>query len=191
MRASRACRGDFSGASVRAKPRRTGCVRSRRARRRGSLGESDMKQIRCAAWALMLLFAAGARAQDCAGARAGNDPGCARASAARAAHWESRWGAFALDETAGLGAASGERSKPSAERAAMAACKRKGGRKCALMLSFADQCGALIAADKGSSVAVSPTAQAATELGLSICRRGGLSGCRPYHAQCSPAQWVE
>ncbi|SDY97519.1 protein of unknown function [Lysobacter sp. yr284] len=147
-----------------------------------------MKRIRYAVAALMLLVPATAPAQGCAGASA-NATGCG--PAARGAHWESRWGAFALDESAGLGTASGESSKPAAERAALAACKRKGGRKCALMLSFADQCGALVAADKGSSVAVSASAQAATELGLAICRRGGLSGCRLYHAQCSPAQWVE
>lgn len=148
-----------------------------------------MTPMRCAAMALMLLFPLGAPGQDCAGHARAGDPACA--AGARAGQWHSRWGAFALDESAGLGTASGERSKPSAERAALAECRRKGGRRCAVLLTFADQCGALVAADKGSSVAVSPTADAATELALSICRRGGLSGCRPYHAQCSPAQWVE
>lgn len=104
--------------------------------------------------------------------------------------WENRWGAFAIDLKAGLGASKSMRSKRAAQTAAMSECRRKGGTSCKVELTYFNQCGVIVAGAKTFSTSAAPTVARATEIGMDTCRRSGDQGCYVYFSDCSPAELV-
>ncbi|WP_430538886.1 DUF4189 domain-containing protein [Lysobacter capsici] len=111
--------------------------------------------------------------------------------AASVGRWESRWGAFALDEKTGIGTSKGMRSKGAAQRAAIKDCQRKGGTDCRIEFSYHNQCGVIVAADVGFSVASSETVDQAARNGMEACVRAGSKNCHLYFSDCSPAELVK
>jgi hypothetical protein len=104
--------------------------------------------------------------------------------------WEKRWGAIAIDDKAGkYGAADGARSKGAARKSAIADCKKWGGVKCTIWLSYYNQCGVMATGDSFSSTARGPTIEVATEIAMTECTKKDPT-CKPYHAGCSYAQRV-
>ncbi|MFD1296297.1 DUF4189 domain-containing protein [Lysobacter gummosus] len=100
--------------------------------------------------------------------------------------WEDRWGAFALDMETGLGVAKNMRSKRAAQNAAMAECKRKGGKGCRIELAYYNQCGVMVAGQSSLNVAAAATVERGTEIGMELCGKAGDGGCALYFSDCSP-----
>lgn len=156
--------------------------------------------------AVCLSLSSSVAAQGCpAGIPAGNNPLCippsnpnspyyrdsgGAANSIPVERWENRWGAFAIDLKAGLGASKSMRSKRAAQTAAMSECRRKGGTSCKVELTYFNQCGVIVAGAKTFSTSAAPTVARATEIGMDTCRRSGDQGCYVYFSDCSPAELV-
>jgi len=107
-------------------------------------------------------------------------------------HWESRWGAIATDEPHGVfGAVTGMYDKQSAERAALADCKAKGGINCKLEVSYVNGCAALTVSSTGYNVGADATLDIITAKGMKTCVSAGASNCHIYYSACSPAVRVQ
>lgn len=105
--------------------------------------------------------------------------------------WATRWGAIAVDGKAGkFGAIDGNRTKRSASKTAIAECKRNGGRKCKVMLTYYNQCAALASGSTFSISYHAPEQEQAVRGALESC--GQKDGdCRVYYAGCSYPQLIE
>lgn len=141
-----------------------------------------------------------ANAQCPAGIPSGGNPSCIPPSAwpqnapaqqsAPRERWESRWGAIATDApNAALGTSTGMRSKRQAERQALSECKKKGGSKCILDVSYFDQCAILVTGDKKYSVHTAISVERASEIGMRQCSNDDTN-CRVYYSNCSVPQLV-
>ena len=106
-------------------------------------------------------------------------------------HWATRWGAIAVDGKAGkFGAIDGSGSKRHASKAAIAECKRNGGRRCKIMLTYYNQCAALASGSTSSISYHAPEQEQAVRGALESC--GAKDGdCQVYFAGCSYPQLVE
>lgn len=100
--------------------------------------------------------------------------------------WESRWGAIATDEPHGIvGSVTGLSSRQAAERGAMADCAAKGGQHCKLETWYSNGCAALVVGDHVYNVTAEASLEQATEQGMKICSRGGVTGCHVHFSACS------
>jgi hypothetical protein len=105
-------------------------------------------------------------------------------------YWEKRWGAITLDAAAkAFGTADGYASKGSANKAAITDCKKWGGTKCKVSISYHNQCGVLVSGEKYSLTARGPTVEVALNIALEQCIKQDPT-CKLYHAGCSYAQRV-
>lgn len=106
-----------------------------------------------------------------------------------AGHWESRWGAVALDYSAmKAGFQTGEGSKSAAERSAAGKCVAAGGSDCKIVISFRNQC-ASISQDQTThllSSATAATAEDASKRSLKRCD----GTCKEIYNQCSYPELV-
>ncbi len=90
------------------------------------------------------------------------------------ARWASRWGAIATDEPHGiLGAVTGLSSKEEAQKAAMEACRAKGGSPCKFEIAYDNECAAMIVSDKGYNTPAAATVEKAVQLGMQTCKSSG------------------
>jgi hypothetical protein len=99
--------------------------------------------------------------------------------------WMDRWGAIATDATVGgVGTAERMSSKRQAQKAALAACRKRGGGGCKISLSFRNQCGAMAWGASHMSTAHAATIETASELAIRSCSES-TSDCQIYYADCS------
>lgn len=99
--------------------------------------------------------------------------------------WETRWGAIAHDGKIGrFGGAEGLSSKRKAEKAAIAECKRNGGKSCKIKLSYYNQCGAMAWGNNWMVVSRGPERDSTIQDAVSSCNKDS-SNCQPYYAGCS------
>lgn len=109
--------------------------------------------------------------------------------------WVKRWGAFTSDSvTSKVGVASGASSKGKAEREAVADCKRRGGSRCEVLLSFVNQCGAIAWGERPGASGVLSAVSAASEEqakedALRQCSLKSKS-CEIFLSECSFAELV-
>jgi hypothetical protein len=107
-------------------------------------------------------------------------------------YWEKRWGAIAIGArgaTNVFGIADGYASKGAANKTAVADCKKWGGAKCKVAISYFNQCGVLVSGENFSQTARGPTVEVALDMALSQCKKKDPT-CKLYHAGCSYAQRV-
>jgi hypothetical protein len=155
--------------------------------------------IRRSLWLLLGMFASFAACAQCApgttmyysptSAYCGPDPnyrGSQQAPQQPAEIWQDRYGAIYLDWTKGaLGASSNMVSRPSAENAALADCKARGGIGCRQLNSYRNTCVAFSAADAGYAYASDRTLDAAKQASMEECKNKGNTNCRVYYTDCS------
>lgn len=104
--------------------------------------------------------------------------------------WETRWGAFATDNTtASLGVVTNLPSKSKAKKAAVAACKENGGKSCKFQLAFYNQCAAMVVGDKVMLFKGAATEEEAVSLTMGECQAQS-SNCKVYQTACSPPERV-
>ena len=100
--------------------------------------------------------------------------------------WADRWGAISADGITGsLGVSVDMPSKRKAERAAMADCRAKGGKKCGVDISYYNQCAAMILGDHRYNTSRAATEEKAIALGMGTCEKEGDTNCRVYYSACS------
>jgi len=108
--------------------------------------------------------------------------------------WEDRWGAIAVDDTpnsVGIGSASGLKQKKAAERAALRSCKKKGGTRCEVKLSYYSQCAAMIWGAHGFTINGAATIEKAAEIGIEKCKSAKDPSCEVYFSECSYPERVQ
>lgn len=101
--------------------------------------------------------------------------------------WAKRWGAIALDPSAGrYGGAEGQSSARRAEKAAVANCKKNGGgRQCKVLGgAYYNQCGALAWGDKRAEAYSAATTDEASTGAVQMCSQK-TSNCKIYYSGCS------
>jgi hypothetical protein len=112
-------------------------------------------------------------------------------SAAPRGHWETRWGAIALDPIKGkLAGVTNHPSKSSATKSAIKECYAQGGGKdCKLSLTYYNQCAANAWGESGYASAGRQTLEEAKRDALQDCGRATTDCALVYNA-CSNAQWI-
>lgn len=158
-----------------------------------------MKPIRAiATLCLIASFAAIASAQQRPGGNGPlpgdpgyGDPGPQSVpSPAPSGHWVTTWGAFATDNALGiLGTVTGYASKDDASRAAVGACRAKGGTACQVDLAYYNQCAAMIVGTKNLRVHGAATVDEAIANGMKACSDSDTN-CRVYFSECSLPRFV-
>lgn len=104
--------------------------------------------------------------------------------------WVDRWGAVAIDGDVGsLGAVEGIKNKKQAEKFAIAECVKKGGRKCLLNLSYANQCIAMVNGANKYYLQLGSSINLAEEKSKNVCMSGDKD-CRVYYSACSMAERI-
>ena len=109
---------------------------------------------------------------------------------ARAATWEDRWGAIAIDYNNGAaGGANKAVTKGAATRVAVERCMHSGGIHCEIAVSFVNQCAAI--AQKSGRGLLYPATSANTEADeaakRAITKCGGSAKCKIVSSLCSYA----
>jgi len=99
--------------------------------------------------------------------------------------WATRWGAIAHDGKLGrFGGAEGFTAKRKAEKAAIAECRKNGGKSCKIKISYYNQCGAMAWGNNLMVVSRGPEREATIEDAVDSCNKDS-SNCQPYYAGCS------
>jgi len=108
------------------------------------------------------------------------------------AQWATRWGAIATDEPHGvLGAVTGLSSKEEAQKAAIEACRARGGSSCKFEIAYDNECAAMIVSDKGYNTPAAATVEKAVQLGMQTCKSSGDTNCHVYYSACSLPQRIQ
>lgn len=101
--------------------------------------------------------------------------------------WISYWGAIAGDvPNERIGTATNKLTKQAAMEAAIAECRKVGGKECKPMFTFLDQCGALAWPTQGGEVvtARNATLALASKMALDSCAAQG-KGCKVVYSGCA------
>jgi hypothetical protein len=106
-------------------------------------------------------------------------------------HWETRWGAIAIDNIKGrLGGVTGHKSKSSATKAAMAECYVQGGGKdCKVKLTYYNQCAAVAWGEESYVAAGRDLLEEANRFATESCGKA-TPNCQVVYNACSNAQWI-
>ena len=105
-------------------------------------------------------------------------------------HWVTTWGAFATDNVRGiLGTVTGYASKDDASRAAVEACRAKGGTECRLDLAYYNQCAVMIVGVNYLRFHGAATVEEATATGMKACSDAD-SNWPVYFSECSLPPFV-
>ena len=102
--------------------------------------------------------------------------------------WADRWGSIAIDMTpggVGIGSASGMNRKRSAEKSALSACKRKGGTRCQIEITYYNQCAAIILGRRAFNSSSAASLEEAKSRGINKCTQAGDDECAIYFSDCS------
>lgn len=83
--------------------------------------------------------------------------------------WATRWGAIAVDGDKGaFGGVEGQRSKGAAKRSAISECRKDGGKRCKVLASYYNQCGAMAWGDKQVSTYSGPDRQKTIDSAIQV-----------------------
>jgi hypothetical protein len=106
-------------------------------------------------------------------------------------HWETRWGAIAIDNVKGkLGGVTNHSNKGSATKAAMAECYKDGGGKdCKINLTYYNQCAVVAWGDDGYAYSGRDSLEEANQDALQSCGKV-TRNCELVYNACSNAQWI-
>lgn len=119
----------------------------------------------------------------------GNQPG--QQSQSPPPQWAAQSGAIVTDPTKGiLGTAVNMESQASAEHAAFAECKSKGGTACKLDVTYTNGCAAMVAGDAAYKASSAATMDEAVASATKICS-GKSAGCHVYYSACSLPRRVQ
>lgn len=106
--------------------------------------------------------------------------------AAPPVRWADRWGAIAVDDNAVFGIVTDMSSKHQAQEAAIAECKKRGGRECKVQLAYYNQCAAVAAGNSVSRTSTRAHKEEAIAAAISNCEAvDGQGVCRVYYSGCS------
>lgn len=107
------------------------------------------------------------------------------APVAPAIKWVGGWGAVAMDEDYKGGTVEDRDSKDEAETIALDLCKRNGGNKCKVLVTFDNQCAAMVQEPDGGTVHgnTGATTELAEQRALGACRGGNR--CEVIYSKCS------
>jgi hypothetical protein len=97
--------------------------------------------------------------------------------------WSTRWGAIAIANGV-LGAAENASSKRKAEKEAVKHCKQQGGRQCAVVLSYYNQCGALAWGDTYARAYRHVDIPQAEAEAMKSCN-SVTNNCKVFYSACS------
>ncbi|WP_442965366.1 DUF4189 domain-containing protein [Pseudomonas sp. CGJS7] len=100
-----------------------------------------------------------------------------------APQWETRWGAIA--EGGEFGIVTGMRSERKAKKAAIAECQKRGGTTCSTMLTFRNQCAAVVSSTTNSFAQGAAYEEDAVAAGEKRCRESNTGKCWVYYSGCS------
>jgi hypothetical protein len=104
--------------------------------------------------------------------------------------WADRWGAIAMDRKTGqAGTVEGQASKSKAEETALSYCSRSGGQNCEVILSFHNQCAAVVLGGGGWGYSGGPTPEVAQEVAIGRCGHG--DACKVVYSKCSYAERIQ
>lgn len=145
---------------------------------------------------VLLLIAIAVDAQDCGGVNAGGT--CVPPDVAMPGYqpqpqapqsppqiWIDHWGALSTDTPKGiLGSSTNAINQESAEQAALADCRSKGGKQCVLQISFRNGCAAMVLGNKTFNTKSAATLDEAIQKGMSMCSSGD-GNCHVYYSTCS------
>ncbi|TCF54863.1 hypothetical protein MCC10113_2104 [Bifidobacterium longum subsp. longum] len=117
-------------------------------------------------------------------------PGTSSSSATTdtSAAWADRWGAIAIDMTpggVGIGSSSGMNRKRNAEKLALSACKRKGGARCEIEITYYNQCAAIVLGSQAFNSSSAASLEEAKRRGIDKCTQAGDKECTVYFSECS------
>jgi Domain of unknown function (DUF4189) len=106
-------------------------------------------------------------------------------------HWETRWGAIAVDNVKGrLGGVTNHSSKNSATKAAMTECYRQGGGKdCKVKLTYYNQCAAVAWGEESYVAAGRDELEEANRYATESCSKA-TPNCKVVYNACSNAKWI-
>ena len=105
--------------------------------------------------------------------------------------WADRWGAVAMDIDHGkAGAMVGRNSKQEAESVATDICRTRGGSACEILISFYNQCAAVVQSSRGGIVFSNSgyPKERAEERALARCND---SSCHVVFSECSLPEQVD
>lgn len=101
------------------------------------------------------------------------------------AQWASRWGAVAFDRASGAeGHITDQIGKSQAEDAAMNSCAAHGGKQCEILLSYANECGA-VAQEQGGGIIAGAYATDSRKAESNAVNKCGQSTCQVVYSACS------
>ena len=99
--------------------------------------------------------------------------------------WSNRWGAIAVDFSAGkFGAGRATTTRRKAEREALKECKSEGGKNCEIDITYFNQCGVIAWGSIYAATASAGTKEEASARALANCGKHAKE-CRIYHSDCS------
>lgn len=99
--------------------------------------------------------------------------------------WVDHWGAMVSDDSLGkLGVAADKQDEGRAWQAAEEDCRAKGGLNCTRLISYRNQCIAMVLGDKTYSFSAGTTATNAIQQATKKCS-ASTTGCHVYYSACS------
>lgn len=103
--------------------------------------------------------------------------------------WIKTWGAVAIAKGGDVGVALGKQKKTEASSESIANCAQHGARDCQVVLSFKNQCAAVVSPSDGrlggSTFARAVSIEVASATAMDICTGRGSSGCRVIYSGCT------
>lgn len=116
--------------------------------------------------------------------------------------WETRWGAVAEDSapvaaggTLATGAAVSQKSKRAASALAMSKCEEMGGKKCEVLLTYHNQCVAMVdpvgerMPGAISTTSTAESAELAAKRALDRCQAVEGQLCKVFYSACSMSEF--
>jgi hypothetical protein len=102
------------------------------------------------------------------------------------ATWEDQWGAVAMDYANGAsGSVSNSPTKERATRSAIVDCKGQGGTSCEIMLTFRNQCAAIVQRSDGGFFYGATAAEKQDAESRAIVKCGHGTVCNVLYSQCN------
>ena len=99
--------------------------------------------------------------------------------------WATRWGGIAVDGDRGsFGGVEGQPNKRKAKQAALDECRKDGGKRCEVIATYYNQCGAMAWGDHQVSSYSGPDRGKTIDLAIQTCAAKSAN-CKAYYAGCS------
>lgn len=77
------------------------------------------------------------------------------------------------------------KNKKKAEYLALSACKKKGGRRCEVEISYYNQCAVIVLGNEAVSSSSAASLDEAKIRGIDKCIQAGDTNCEIYFSECS------